>query len=128
MAYSTLWPANARAVTSKPLEASPSSRKSPFFVPTSNSVIYSASRDGGEHVDPVVGCDRRPLLPLDAVDEHVDVLADASPLVEHPAADRRMLPLEGDEHLAHGRAGDRVQPPAAQLGERSAEHHLRHRA
>ena len=63
IAYSTLWPANARAVISNPPPVSPSRRNRPFFVPTSSSVT-SSSRDRGEHVDAVGVADRRPLLPV----------------------------------------------------------------
>src|SRR5688572_25010930 len=85
-----------------------------------------ASCDRGQDVDAVAGGDLRPLLAGGAVDEDVDVLADAALLVEHPAEDRRVRTLEREEHVADRRAVDVVLAPSAELRERRAQPHLGH--
>src|SRR3954452_25405844 len=95
IAYSTGWPANARAVTSNGAPGSPSSTKSPFLVPTSSSVMSrSSSRDGRQDVDTVVHADLRVLPAELAVDEDVDVPPQRPALVEDPALEARVRPLE----------------------------------
>src|SRR3954451_25082367 len=90
IAFSTGSPANARAVISKAPPGSPSSANRPLRVLMSNSVMASASGDGGEHVDAVVVGDRRVEADALAVEEDVDVAADHAALVEDPAARGRM--------------------------------------
>src|SRR5437763_5028172 len=93
-AWSTGSPANARALIENSPPGSPSSTNSPFFVPTTSSVMCSSSRDRGEHLDPVAGTDLGPLPAALPVHEHVDVPPDPSPLVQDPAGHRRLRALE----------------------------------
>src|SRR3954467_7017489 len=108
MAYSTGSPAKARWATSNGEPGSPSSTNRPFFVPTDNSVISSASGDRGQHVDLVAGLHRRRGLAQLAVDKHVDVAAHVAALVQDPAVQVGVRPLELLQELGHGRAGELV--------------------
>src|SRR5215213_836903 len=113
MAYSTGSPANARAVTSNPSAGVPSSTNSPFFVPTSSSVMSDTSGDRGKDVDAVVLADgrvRRAALPAHI---DVDVAAQAAALVEDPAREGGLLALERGEYLGDGRAVQRMIGAAA---------------
>src|SRR4051794_3051831 len=128
MAYSTGSPANARAVTSNVEPGSPSSTKSPFLVPTSNSVMSrSSSRDGRQDVDTVVRSDLRVLPAELAVDKDVDVPPQRSALVEDPARQRGIRPLQGAQRRPDRRPFDRVlravaREPFEGLPEADARH------
>src|SRR3954465_14886041 len=128
LAYSTGSPANPRAVTSNPSAGVPSSTNSPFFVPTSSSVMSGTSGDRGKDVDAVVRADgrvRRAALPMHV---DVDVAAQGAALVEDPARGGRLLALEGGEPLGDGRAVQRViGATAGQALERFSEAHGGHR-
>src|SRR4051794_41962225 len=108
IAYSTGSPANARAVTSNPSAGVPSSTNSPFFVPTSSSVMSGTSGDRRKDVDAVFRADGRvPGAPL-PVHIDVDVAAQAAPLLEDPAGEGRLLALERGGHPRGGRAPARM--------------------
>ena len=66
----------------------------------------ATARDRRQDVQHVVVADGRLLPRPFAVVEHVHVLPDAPVLVEDPADDRRVRPLEGLQRLTDGRAAD----------------------
>src|SRR5215213_11667945 len=108
-AYSTGSPANARAVTSNGEPGSPSSTKSPFLVPTTSSVMSrSSSRDRRQDVDSVVRADLRVLLAELAVDKDVDMPPQRPALVEDPALQGGVRPLEPRQRRPDRRPLDRV--------------------
>src|SRR3954451_20839822 len=128
IAYSTGWPANARAVTSNGAPGSPSSTKSPFLVPTSSSVMSrSSSRDRRQDVDTVLCADFRVLAAQLAVDEDVDVPPQRTALVEDPALDGGVLPLDPGQRSPDREPLDRVlgavpRKPLEGLPEADARH------
>src|SRR3954462_7662282 len=128
MAHSTGSPANARAVTSNGEPGSPSSTKSPFLVPTTSSVMSrSSSRDRRQDVDSVVRADLRVLLAELAVDKDVDMPPQRPALVEDPALQGGVRPLEPGQRRPNRHPLDRMlgaipRQPFEGLPETDARH------